>query len=281
MPNGSLSELRGIVDEADKKFLEASKEKGLEIFGKCAEGFKILEGGANLIKNFGSASDKRAWNKIKDGVKGFLGADVRGAGIDRLSAWLKDICGNLPYSSRIVAFFSGAELGKIGKNLSAVSKKLPGVLKAARNTLSSEVEKKLVKPLSEATEEMGKKGDDFDLYEFLGRIVEFCSNLRSFCNEKGEMFEIMGTRERVCANNVNGSRSFADEYVDNIASCKGTFNSFAVGFSQIYIQFSACAKGSVFEKVVSLMKSVDEFMSGFSKDKRSEGYDLDGEFELD
>ena len=281
MPDGSLNKLRKIVGEADEKFLEASKEKGLGLFDKCAEGFKILKGGADLIKNFGSASDKRAWDKIKGYVEGFLKADSRDAGIDRLSAWLKDICGNLPYSSRIVAFFTGAELGKIGKNLSAVSKNLPGVLKAARNTLSSEVEKKLVGPLSEAKKEMGKKGNNFDLDRFLSYIIGFCSNLRSFCDEEGGMFKIMGMREQICANNVNGKMTNTDRYVDEIASGKGEFADVAVGFKQIFIQFGTWAKGSVFGKVVSLMKSVDEFMSEFNKEDRSKGYDLDGKLEFD
>ena len=280
MPNGSLSKLRTIVNEADEKFLKASKAKELEIFGECAEGFKILKGGADLIENFGSASDKRAWNKIKKYVSGFLDADSSDAGIDRLSAWLKDICGNLPYSSRIITFFTGAELGKIGKNLSAVSKRLSVILKASKDTLSREVEEKLVGPLSEAKKEMGKKGNNFDLGRFLSYIIGFCSNLRSFCDKEGEMFKIMGMREQICANNVNGKGTSAGLYVDNIADCNGTFNDFAVGFRQIFVQFGTCAKGSVFEKVVSLMKSVDEFMSEFNKDDRSKGYDLGGKLEF-
>ena len=94
------------------------------------------------------------------------------------------------------------------------------------------------------------------------------------------MFEIMGTRERICACQVNGKMTYTDRYVDEIASGEGTFNSFVVGFNQIFTQFGANAKGSVFEKVVSSMESVDEFMSKFSKDERSEGYDLYAEFEL-
>ena len=260
MPDGSLSKLRKIVDDADKKFLEASKEKGPKIFDKCAEGFKILKSGANLIKNFGSASDKRAWKKIEGDVEGFLKADSRGTGVKKLSDWLKGICGNLPYSGRIITFFTGAKLGKIGENLSAISKKLPGVLKAAGNTLSNEVKKKLVGPLSEAEKEMGKE-DDFDSDEFLSHIVDFCSNLKSFCDKEGKMFEIMGMQEQICACQVNGKMTNTDRYVDEIASGEGEFEDVAAGFHEICVQFGANAGGSAFEEVVDLMKRIDKFMS--------------------
>ena len=266
MSNKRLDELKELVDEVDEVFEKASKMSGGDkILRTCMKGFEKLSKGANLIQA-GSESDKKAWNEIKGDVGELSKASKKGdVGIRDLVEPLERICGNLPHSNQVIRKLDGAKLGKIGENLSVISEKLAeeAEKKAEKNEskIDSSIGKELVGPLSEAAKEMAKKDDDFDSYRFLDCIAEFCSNLRSFCDEKGEMFKIMGVRERICACQVNGKMTNTDRYVDEIASGKGEFADVAVGFHEICVQFGANAGGSAFEEVVGLMKRIDKFMS--------------------